>query len=270
VAKRAIAIFVSDLHAGSWYSPWSGIESSTRAGSTYLSKCWKHFVSSCPDAHCLFLPGDLIDGRQSKSDGTGVFTTKLSEQVEGAIELLRPLIRKVDHVYRLQGTPYHESFDDPLIALDKEFHIHSGNVAQVMDVDVLGDGRLLNIAHHPASGAVIYMGTAVDKEALWSMVAAGAGKVEACRWIVRAHKHCYIEQSQENKTVVLLPGWQVPTPWAKKQNYWRYQSSIGGVLMVKDDWMHGEARFVPLTYAVPIVQHLVIGGKRGQAQSARV
>jgi hypothetical protein len=258
--KRAIALHVADLHAASHYAPWP--EKSKRAASTYLNECWAHFCLNCPEVDYLFLPGDLIDGGQHKSKGTGVFTTQLAEQADGAIELLRPIVKKVlKGIFRLDGTPYHESFDNPLDALDKEFHIPKQHVGQVLDVDLLGDGRLLNVAHHPCSGSTIYMGTSVDKEALWSIIAHGMGKVHACRWIVRGHKHSFMIQEQEGKTVCLLPGWQAATPWAKKVNYWRFQPSIGGALMVKDDWQPGELRFVPMTYKMPASQPIRVGGR---------
>ena len=62
-----------------------------------------------PKLDLLFLNGDLIDGTQHRSEGTGMITTKLSEQVSMAIDCIEPLAAKAKKIIRLEGTGYHES-----------------------------------------------------------------------------------------------------------------------------------------------------------------
>jgi hypothetical protein len=243
--------FVGDIHCGSHWGLWpveSLPENKNRfKGVRYLNECFTHLVNNWPELDLLVLTGDLIDGKQRKSTGCGIFTSKLCEQVEGAIEILRPLIKKSKRVVRVYGTPYHEDFDDILSALDKEFDIKTKD--QVLNIK-LNDG-ILNVAHHPASGSALYHGTAVDKESLWSTVAAAERNVPNARWIVRAHKHNYMVQETRFKSVCICPCFELPTPHAVKVNYWRFQPSIGGVLMSKDNQHPFGYRFIPQLYDVP-------------------
>lgn len=244
--------FLGDTHYGGKTALWpeSNLPADVKkyAGTRYLNKCLDHFIESTPDTiDLLVLMGDLIDGKQRKSDGVGVFTADLGEQVDGAIEGLRPLLLKSKRICRVWGTPYHEEFHNALAAFDREFDIKT--VDQVLDIDI--DGQILNVAHHPSSGAVLYQGTAVDKEALWSSIAAYEKSVPDARWIIRAHKHNYIMQETRFRTVAITPCWQLPTAHAKKQNYFRFQPSIGGLLMLKDEMHTNGYAFRPVLYDLP-------------------
>lgn len=245
--------FLGDTHCGSHYglhptgddwlpksAKWTGIR--------YLMQCYGHLVDSWPELDILFLTGDLIDGPQRKSAGTNVFSTKMSDQVELAIEVLRPLVAKAEVVIRVDGTPYHEDFHGALRQLDAELGV--SRVAQIVDLD-LGPG-ILNVAHHPMGGSMLYRGTQVDREGLWATLAAARRKVPQARWIVRAHVHDWMYQETQDMAVVSLPCWELATPHAKKVAYWRFQPSLGGALMQQDDTHHLGYRFTPTLYDPPM------------------
>jgi len=216
----------------------------------YLNDCLRHLVEERlpEEIDLLCLMGDLVDGEQRKSRGTGLFTTKLAEQVEGAIELLRPIAQRAKRIVRVDGTPYHEDFSGVVRILDSELGV--GHYAQIIDLEL--PGGVMNLAHHPAGGSALYMGTKVDKEALWSTIAASRNKVPLPRWIIRSHLHEYMLQDSQHSTVMILPAWQLPTPWAKKGNYWRWQPTIGAVLALRDDDAPGGYLFRPLLYDPPM------------------
>jgi len=264
-APQAIG-FLGDTHCGSHHglhptgddwlpksSKWTGIR--------YLMECYAHLVESWPDLDVLFLTGDLIDGPQRKSAGTGLFSTKMSDQVDLAIEVLRPLCAKAKRIVRVDGTPYHEEFHGALRQLDSELRVNK--VAQVVDLD-LGPG-ILNVAHHPMGGGMLYRGTQVDREGLWATIAAARRKVPKARWIVRAHVHDYMLQETQDCAVVSLPCWELATPYAKKAAYWRFQPSLGGALMLKDDTHPLGYRFTPTLYDPPMPSVTSMGELRGCA-----
>ena len=245
--------FIGDLHCGSHYGLWPeddipGSKSKKFKGVRYLANCYKDMLEKWPDLDILVLMGDLVDGKQRKSSSCGIFTANMDEQVEGAIDVLRPLCNKAKKIIRVTGTPYHEEFDNCLKALDKEFGIKKS--AQVINLDL--NGNILNVAHHPASGSTLYYGTAVDKESLWSTVATAERNVPNARWIVRAHKHNWIFQETRFKTTCITPCFELPTPHAIKTNYWRFQPSIGGLLMQADKTHDSGYRFTASLYDVPM------------------
>ena len=252
--REALIGILSDTHFGSRCAAWP--EADNRwAGSLYVTRCLRHCAKTFPKVKLLILLGDMIHGKNPKEQGIGCYTTKLSEQVQfGAIKMLEPFVEKADAVMRVWGTGYHEPGDDPMTAFDEHFKdkLKAEHVKDVLDIPIGKDRRIFNAAHHPASGSTLYMGTAVDKEALWSLVAAGIGKVKNPRWIIRGHKHTYIQQDQEGKTVCLSPGWMLPDWHCKRTNYWRFQSSVGAMLFAKDEYMKGEYRFVPMIYPAPV------------------
>ncbi len=231
-------LFVGDLHAGSHFAPWpwNPIE---ETGSAYMTDCFRHFVGQVEPFDLLVLNGDLIDGPQRKQGGRGVYNVALHKQTEGAIELLRPLAAKAKRIIRTDGTPYHEDGDNALGLLDLALGVTKR--AQMIDLD-LGNG-ILNIAHHPGGGSALYLGTKLDKEGIWSALAAANDKLPDARWIVRSHIHEYGELHTLKKSVVTLPAWQLPTPHATKGNHWRWQPDLGAVWMLRDEHHPGGYRF---------------------------
>jgi len=252
--------FVADLHCGSHYGPWpeSWLPSERGIASRYARECFESFCAWLPKKiDWLFLAGDLIDGKARKSKSTGLWSAKLGDQADGAIEILAPLVKRADKVFRCDGTPYHEDFEGALDKLDIELGVTKSQ--QIMDLELL-DGLYLNVAHHPSSGGVLYKGTASDKESVWSGVASNDGTVLDPTWIVRAHKHSFFYQAGRRKRVCNLPCFKLQDPYAAKQNYWRYQPDIGGVLMIRDTGPRADAsgyKIVERLFDNPIYDNVV-------------
>lgn len=254
------ALFVGDVHAGSFWGLWprEWLPKRTKfSGVSYLLDCWEHMIEwAPPKLDLLVLMGDLIDGKQGKSEGTGLFTASFGEQTDGAVELLRPLASRAARIVRVHGTPYHESMHEALLALDAELGIKRKDTGQVLDLDL--GGKVLNIAHHPSGGSGIYRGTQVDKEAVWSGVAVSEGLVRKPTWIASAHRHFYMQQDDGTTVVLQTPPWQLSTPYALKLQRWRFRSKIGAVLMKEDPEHWSGYRFVPQLYDPPKTELLKI------------
>lgn len=244
---------IGDIHTGSVVGLNPPDELPSRLiGSRYLWDCWMKTVDEWPSLDILLLTGDLVDGEQRKSTGKGVLTTDVGEQAEWAVKVLEPMAAKAKTIIRVDGTPYHEGDSVAAMAIiDAKLGV--SHHAQVIDLE-MPNGLILNVAHHPAGSGAIYKGTSVDRESLWSVIAAAQGFVPDARWIVRGHTHHYIQQYTRGKTMIFCPCWQLQTKYAVKSNYYRWQPSLGGILMVEDKDVDGGYKFAPRLFDVPPVE----------------
>jgi len=243
---------LGDTHCGSYWGLWPANrlpEFPEHSGVRYLNACYEHLLATLPKKiDLLVLTGDLIDGTQRKSEGCGLFSARLGDQVDGAVETLAPLVQRATVTVRLEGTPFHEGFQGAVQALDVALGVD--HVDQVVDLEL--DGVSMNAAHHPSGGGTLYAGTGTDREALWSQIAMASGKVADAYWIVRAHRHNYIHQQTQHRGVVALPCFELATPYAKKQNYFRFQPSLGAVLFERNEDALGLYDVRPRLYDPPI------------------
>lgn len=247
---------VADLHCGSRfglrYNP-SLTDPYTTEADVWLFDCWVRMVKSWPDLDILVLNGDLIDGTQRKSEGTGMVTTSLDEQTEIAIECLRPLVKKSKKVIRLRGTSYHESFHGSLSTLDTAFGIKKPTRDKAMTRDIYLEGSsedpknaiVLNIKHNPEGQRTLYLGTTMDREARWSVLAEAAHAMPRADFIVRSHIHFAADFTDfsQGKTIITTPCFCMQQPYAQEKRYYGWKPVIGGLLIERDDlsyrgWKH--------------------------------
>lgn len=244
-------VFFGDNHTGSHYGVWPAHDLPRGAkwiGARYLWDCYRHAVDQIEECNILFLSGDLIDGSQRKSDGTGVFGTSLLEQTEAAIEVIRPLAERAERIIRVEGTPYHEGFHGALALLDSELGV--GLASQVVDLD-MGTG-VLNFAHHPGGGSALYLGTKLNREAMFAALAAARGDTALPRWVVRGHLHEWgYWDGADGIACVQLPCFKLQDPHAKKTHYWKFQPVLGLMEMVADERAASGYQFIPRVYQAP-------------------
>lgn len=227
--------FLGDLHIGSHHAGYPSArlpETPPRLETKYLNDCLDHALQSMPKrvSH-LVLMGDLIEGRNPKGQGTGLYSAKFKDQVEAAIEIIAPFAKRADYVLRVKGTDYHDDIHDPLYAMDQALGVHKAR--QVFDLR-MPNGRVLNAAHHPSGGGAMYMGTKLDKEQRLMRLAADEMKVAKATWIVRAHLHTFSIFKNRSCEVVLLPCFKLPDAHSIKGNLYGWQPDIGTVLMDRD------------------------------------
>lgn len=133
-------VFVGDLHCGSHGGlfPIRRLpEYPNHSGVRYLMDCWKHALRRMPKKiPLLVLTGDLCDGPQHRSKHTGVFSARMGDQVDAAIEVLEPLCRRAETIIRVDGTPYHEEYHGAIEKLDVALGVDL--LQQVVDLS-LGD-----------------------------------------------------------------------------------------------------------------------------------
>lgn len=255
MSKRPETIAImADLHCGSRCGlchPDSEYGKPNKA-QKYLWDCWMWLAENWPRPDLLVLNGDVIDGVQKKSEGTGLHTSKMSEQAEMALECLRTLVDKLKpkKLARTAGTPYHEGFHGATSLIDQALGIKTLTEMEPLDIE-LADGRVLNVKHHPEGGMGLYLGTVQDREALWATIAESRQGLPEATFIIRSHLHIYSRFDGCGKTHVITPSFQLATPWAQKVRYYRYQPSIGAVMLRYNEWDSHKYIVVKKTFKLP-------------------
>lgn len=241
--KRVVA-FISDLHVGSKYSVFPldirdennvNVSSLMNKGQLQLLKYWTDFLERCNklQVDTVVLVGDAIQGLNPKEKGFGLMFPDLDLQLEATCELLAPLVKNREfHV--LSGTLYHGSKDvrvHKFIANELKGDF-DGNIA---NYNLKGTEISLNVAHH-ASSAVVYPETPASRSMLFYKESVALGKLEPVDVIVRGHKHTFFHIHKNQMHWIQLPAWQVFVPYDRAvKNYARFQSDIGGVVLLVDD-----------------------------------
>lgn len=230
---------VSDTHCGCRVAltPPTYWTKTTSDGVKWLWKCWKSFYKDCPSMDLLILNGDLIDGKQYRSQSTGILTASLGEQVEIAIECLAPLIERATKVIRIEGTPYHESFDGPLKTFDEHYNIktpQSYNETIVRDIE-LDKHALLNVKHQPEGSSALYRGTTMDRELMWAKITEACKNIPKATHIIRSHLHSDAHMRGFGKEMNFTGCWSLQSPYAIHKRYYRWIPDIGGTFMQRDE-----------------------------------
>jgi len=273
-----VAAFVSDLHTGSAVAPWprsdeaTGADELPRLGkgprftiARYLTDCWYHMVEEYIPSivesvggklDLLAVVGDCIDGKQRKSQSTGLVTADMGDQARASSALLQPLAKQFKRIIRVHGTAYHDGFEDELGRLDRDCGV--ARVRQMFDLH-LSDTCKINLAHHPMGGGAMYKGTVLDRELLWVKRRAAEGKLDMPDVLVRSHLHEYAQLEQEDMQMFITPCWQMPNAWAVKTGWAKWQPTLG-ILMAFEDIDTPEPlrhatgwRFHHHTYPIPRV-----------------
>ena len=266
----ATVIIASDLHCGSRFGLIDPESEHGRQSpiQKYIWECWMWIAENWPKPDLLVLNGDVIDGEQRKSSGTGIHTSKLSEQVDIAADCLKPFLDKLKprKIIRAEGTAYHEGFHGAVHLLDKTIGICAVTGMEPFDVELM-NGRILNVKHHPEGGMALYMGTMQDRETLWATIAESRQGLPEATFIVRSHLHTHAEFKGCGKVHIQTPSFEWSTPYAQKLRYYRYQPNIGAVMLRHTDWDTKNYAVIAKTFKNPVKGVLKYEdiGKEGQA-----
>ena len=241
-------LLLSDPHFGSifagWPDGWLPKDPTLHLLPRYLNNCFAYLDEVLPKKiDCVLLGGDLVEGKQRKQGGVSTFTPCLGEQVEGCIEMLEPILSRAGKIMRTPGTPYHEDFDEALLAFDQAYDAQK--LPTLANIP-LGD-QVLNFAHTPSSKAK-NKGTSLGNEENAYLMALAKGKADPARWIIRGHLHSYKMLDSGNRTIMLLPCMKAIDDHALRANAWDFIPDIGCVLMIatEDGYMFKPILFDPI------------------------
>lgn len=151
----------------------------------------------------VILGGDLADGKQAKSDGEDLWSTKVRDQVSCAITLLEPLIVKgKTKVFGVKGSRYHtEGYadDEILEALGAE-----ASHQELLEID----GTVFDIRHKVGCGGAPSSRPGVRNEWLHSLIWNAHGDGPRAEVVVRHHAHTYWHEGDGSYLGIVVPGLQ--------------------------------------------------------------
>jgi hypothetical protein len=193
---KKIAI-LSDFHCGhkvgltpSGYLPDDPAE--RRAGWIKANKAYYHWFKRHINAHgpydIVFINGDLVDGKGSKSGGTELITTDMEEQCDMAVKIIREIPKSSNcKIIITRGTPYHTGNDE-----DWENTIAQRVDAKIGEhewVDV--EGVVFDLKHHPAGSSSIPHGRhgGVARDRLWNIMWNERNMQPKADIFIRSHVH---------------------------------------------------------------------------------
>jgi len=242
---RRIA-FVSCTHCGSRFALWPWKVNAGVPIDIELAKIrrkilsyWWDFVEQVEKARCdsVVLLGDLIEGQNSKEYGTGLITSKVSEQLDGFIEIAKPLCknRKTGIV---EGTSYHVQLSgDPM-----EKHLCTTLNAEwlgfIVNKQIEPSDLVFNMAHGYGGGGT-NVATPIETEIKEMLIAEAQGLIPHIDVVVRGHIHSSdADITMRGKRFIRVPSWKAFGDWKRMGHYYgRHQPIIGGkiVTVYKDD-----------------------------------
>lgn len=146
-------------------------------------------IKTLQPVHLLIVNADCIDGRGERSGGVELITSDRSEQVQMAVDCIKPW--KAKHIVMTRGTDYHVAG-----AEEWENDIARAISAKIGDHEwVEVNGYTFDVKHHIGSSSIPHgRATAVKRDELWNALWAEAGNQPRGDMIVRSHVH-YCEGS---------------------------------------------------------------------------
>jgi hypothetical protein len=226
-----IALFLSDTHGGSRYSPWDPDVPLTSAGSKACTQkvvltplqreMNKSFFKLCswtkqlrPDV-VLFV-GDLVDGNNRKGHGYEAVTIIANEQkacMEGLLERLE--LPKQCKKRGVRGSNYH----------GEQYYSAEEDIIEDLGGEFCGVSKRLEIAGHvimfthKISGAQFYLEQAGGRTA-WHLKLSEADQKfkQGTEAVFTAHLHTWRHiicewRRKTDKHIVFCPSWQARTPF---------------------------------------------------------
>ncbi len=248
-------MIVSDFHCGSHYGllhprHWSDV---TPEPVKWLWDKYLETMKIFGKMDLLILNGDLIDGRQSRAESTGLYTANLGEQVEQAIECIEPFAGKAARIIRTTGTSYHEGYHSAMNALDKHFGIDPVDTNRLIMRDIMLDENLvLNVKHQPDGGFAIYRGTVMDREIIWRTISETVHYQPRAHILIRSHLHHAASFVSLNKEIHITPCWCLQQPYARMRNASRWLPDIGATIIRRDKLSHTGWNVQHVCHKIPV------------------
>jgi hypothetical protein len=167
-----------------------------------LIKKWYEMVDECPRPDVLLLNGDLIDGKNYKDSGLGVWTTDMHLQAAALADLVKML--KPRQIIATSGSPYHTDRNPNMdrIAVEKCGGTFKGGFASVNF-----DG-LRVYAQHKVSVSKIwqYRTTSIAR----ALVMATLNEPEYGHYniLLKSHAHYFTYAGFSSSIGMVLPCWK--------------------------------------------------------------
>lgn len=214
--------FISDLHCGSIYGitppeEWKAPGSEDGNGAAKIRKLqeesWTEYQRIAkkwrrPDI--LIVPGDCIEGKQSKQGGAEVLNTDCTVQCDmalRAIELWEPKA-----VYMVYGSAYHvgqnaEDFERTIAERLNDRGIPT-KIEGHLFLDI--EGIVFDIRHKIGTSSIPHgRATPLLRAMMWAMVKEADKTAPHVDIIIRGHAHYYLDVKTDSRRAIILPGLQL-------------------------------------------------------------
>ena len=152
----------------------------------------------------LFVVGDCIDGKGSRSGGTEQITTDRNEQVEMAVRVIREI--QAEAIVMVYGTPYHSGMDE-----DWERQI-----ADKVQAKKLGshewpevNGLVFDVKHKIGSSSIPHgRATPIERDRLWNFLWTEHEEQPKADILIRGHVHYFHFCGEDSWLGITLPALQ--------------------------------------------------------------
>jgi len=217
-------LVVSDGHEGDYVGLWlpsfeiEGGKWVPNKAQKYLQRCWDDAMQWLPGKFdIVFLNGDMVAGENLAEQGARLVTSDTMEQVNCAVERLKPLRDRADQFRVLRGTPYHEGKKTPAaeplakaIGADKwKNGAYSGYWYRKVHA-----GHIIDVTHHlPA--ALVYKSTMLEREGSWAL---RNREKDLPILLIRSHLHEFHRHDTDNTVEIITPCWQMQGPYGIKRS----------------------------------------------------
>ena len=150
----------------------------------------------------LVLNGDIIDGRQRKSSGEGLWSTKIKDQADAAISVFRQFRRAGTKVYMIRGTVYHDGESG-------EEYIADALDAEIAEHPFLEINGVVFDLRHKEGGATAPAGRpALRNSMLSNLLWAAKEQQPVADVTIRSHLHSYYHEGDDRWLGIITPGYQ--------------------------------------------------------------
>ncbi len=232
--SRKILRIVSDLHIGNLEAIWpeklvvKGQDYPPGRVGQWLMDEWKRQWAELPRPDFVVLNGDILDGPNVKSLGSGTHTPTADIQVLAALDVLKPIRRMVKHLWIIHGTKYHEERYGAL-AEGLEATINENGERHGIFLNLEIDGHVVNFSHHPEYGGM--GGSALQKITDDSIIGAALHKVPSAGVVVRSHLHKHNVLRHHDRIGILTPCYTFASEYAQGK-YYKWQPDLGLVDLI--------------------------------------
>lgn len=244
-------IVISDTHIGCQYGLCPPRVKLDGGGSYTYSKFqkaiwerwklwWNKYVPlyTRNEPYVIVHVGDAIDGVHHNS--TTQISHNITDQIRTAYKILKPHIEKANKYYHIRGTEAHvgksAEHEEELAKMLGAEQDEYGNYAR-WELWLEMNKRLIHFSHHiGGTSSSSYESTSVYKELVESFVQAGRFGDRPPDMIVRGHRHRQFEVKVGTRYVIVVPGWQLKTPYVYRLASGRASPpQIGGYVLRSGD-----------------------------------
>jgi hypothetical protein len=242
-AQMKAGIFVaSDMHVGSSeglmppnYTDLDGALRIQNPGQAYL---WDNYLGildnlapRAKEVDLIVINGDILDGKQRKSDGIPLTLHRMEDQKRAAVLALEEIKSRFPSAkwHFVEGTPYHE-LPEEVRAVAKHFN---AEVKQTLPL-VVGEARIR--FHHEVgfSSGVLKSGN-LEREIINNLLSVAMHGWSDYHVEVRSHCHYFRYVGMKDHLALVTPCFQLQNAYGRKNSPTKNIPNLGALYLQIDD-----------------------------------